>query len=251
MVFLEAVLRKKFPEFKVSATLEAKEGEFIALLGPSGSGKTTMLHLIAGLLSGNGSKISVKGRDLSSLPPEKRNFGMVFQEKLLFPHLNVFENVAFGLRMHGMDPSLAAGALKIMGLSKFSRRDISALSGGERQRVAIARAIAFRPRLLLLDEPLKELDAVMKEQIKVELKRLQRKLNITALYVTHDVEEAFYLSDRVYLIHNGKVLQYGSPIDVFSKPANAVVKKYFSPYILLKHAGKTMIARKTSIAATD
>ncbi|MEK6954103.1 MAG: ABC transporter ATP-binding protein [Candidatus Micrarchaeota archaeon] len=247
-MYFEASLQKKFNEFDLDMAITARKGEFISILGPSGSGKSTLLNMIAGLLEPNAGKILLDGADISSLPPERRNFGMVFQDKLLFPHMTVLENVQFGLKMHKMDLNLAKKALLAVGLEKFHSRGINSLSGGEKQRLAIARAIAYRPRLFLLDEPLKELDAVVKERIKIELKSLQKSLGITTIYVTHDVDEAFYLSDRVYLIHGGKIMQSGRPLDVFKKPANAFVKKYFSPYVLIKISGKSLLARKTSFS---
>ncbi|HLC47796.1 MAG TPA: ABC transporter ATP-binding protein [Candidatus Norongarragalinales archaeon] len=248
-MYFQAIVKKKFKEFAVDAAISASKGEFVSILGPSGSGKTTVLSLIAGLLDIDEGKILLDGRDLSMAPPEKRNFGMVFQDKLLFPHMSVLKNVEFGLRMHGMDLGMAKSSLKAVGMDGKMHRDVVSLSGGERQRVAIARAVAYSPDLLLLDEPLKELDAVVREGIKLELKRLQRELRMTALYVTHDVEEAFYLSDKVYLLHGGKVVQEGEPLEVFQHPANQFVRKYFSPYLLLKMKGKYLLARKTSFHA--
>ncbi|MFH0972292.1 MAG: ABC transporter ATP-binding protein [Candidatus Micrarchaeota archaeon] len=250
-MFLEAALNKKFPEFEVGVRIDASRGEFVTLLGPSGSGKTTILQMLAGIIPPNGSQILLDGKDVSNMPAEKRNFGMVFQEKLLFPHLNVFENVAFGLKMRKMDMKFADEALKAVGMEKFARRNINSLSGGERQRVAIARAIAYHPTLLLLDEPLKELDAVAKERIRQEMKNLQKQLKITTIYVTHDVEEAFYLSDRVYVLHAGRVMQEGTPLGIFKKPANEFVRRYFSPYLLIGAKGGFAIARKASIAFSN
>ncbi|MEK6843657.1 MAG: ATP-binding cassette domain-containing protein [Candidatus Micrarchaeota archaeon] len=231
----------------MDANISANKGEFICLLGKVGAGKTTMLQIISGLLESSESQVWVDGKNVSKLPADKRNFGYAFQEKLLFPHMNVLSNVEFGVRMHGMNKVKAMGALLAVGMERFANRDVGALSGGEAQRVAIARAIAYQPRLLLLDEPFKEIDGVAKEKIKIELKRLQKDLKITTILVTHDVEEAFYLSDKVYLLSNGLVLQEGKIEELMRKPANESVKRYFSPYMLIKHAGKDLIARKTSI----
>ncbi len=243
-MYLEARISKDFPEFRVDAKLSAGKGEFVTLLGPSGSGKTTILQMLAGILPPGGSRIFLNGKDVSDLPPEQRNFGMVFQDKLLFPHLDAFQNVAFGPRMRGMDLKCASDALRAVGMEKFGRRSINSLSGGEKQRIAIARALAYHPALLLLDEPLKELDAVVKEKIKVELKRLQQSLGITTIFVTHDVEEAFFLSDKVYILHDGRVVQEGRPLGIFQKPANGYVRRYFSPYLLVKTESGYVIARK-------
>ncbi|MFH1750382.1 MAG: ABC transporter ATP-binding protein [Candidatus Micrarchaeota archaeon] len=248
-MFLEAGFRKKFDEFMLDARIEAGKGEFVTLLGPSGSGKTTLLMLLAGLIPADEGTVVVSGRDVSKTPPEKRNFGVVFQEKILFPHLDVEGNVAFGVRMHGLGMDKARDALRILGLEEFARRNVDSLSGGEKQRVALARAIAYSPQLLLLDEPLKELDGFAKERIKLQLKELQSKLRITTIYVTHDVEEAFYLSDRLYLLHAGKIVQQGKPLDVFKHPANVFARRYFSPYSLLKVKGRQIIVRKTSYLA--
>ncbi len=248
-MYLKAKMQKKFEEFELDVELEARRGELVTLLGPSGSGKTSVLMLLAGLLPPDEARITIAGEDITNFPPEKRNFGMVFQEKLLFPHLNVFENVAFGVRMHGGSMADVRKALEAVGLEKFSRRSVRSLSGGEKQRVAIARAISYSPRLLLFDEPLKELDAVVKGKIKGELKHLQRRLRTTLIYVTHDVEEAFYLSDKIYLLHEGQVVQGGRPLSVFNNPANSFVKNYFSPYLLIKRRGSYFLGNKTALSA--
>ncbi|MBI5224462.1 ATP-binding cassette domain-containing protein [Candidatus Micrarchaeota archaeon] len=246
-MYLDCRIKKSFPELELNASISAKKGELVCLLGKVGAGKTTILQIISGLLESEGSQVWVDGKNVSQVPAEKRNFGFAFQEKLLFPHMNVLENAEFGVRMHGMKKEKAIEALEAVGIERLANREIGTLSGGEAQRAAIARAIAYQPRLLLLDEPFKEIDGVAKEKIKIELKRLQKDLKITTILVTHDVEEAFYLSDKVYLLSNGKVLQEGTIKELMRKPANEAVKGYFSPYMLIKHAGKDLIARKTSI----
>ena len=246
-MFLQARLEKKFPEFALDVALTAGQGEFVTILGPSGSGKTTALMLLAGLLEPDRGIIRIDGKDISGLPPEKRGFGVVFQEKLLFPHLSVFENAAFGLRVRNLSVQPAWRALDTVGIRHLAHRNVSSLSGGERQRAAIARAIAFGPRLLLLDEPLKELDAAVREKIKVELKRLQHSLGITTVYVTHDVEEAFFLSDKIVILHAGKSVQTGRPLAVFRHPRNRAVRDYFSPYGLVKIGGKQILLKKSAV----
>ncbi|MFH1200511.1 MAG: ABC transporter ATP-binding protein [Candidatus Micrarchaeota archaeon] len=246
-MYLQARLEKKFPEFELDVGLTARQGEFVTLLGPSGSGKTTALMMLAGLESLDNGFVRVGGADVSRLPPERRGFGIVFQEKLLFPHLSVLENAAFGLRVRGMPVDGAWRALDSVGMRHFAHRNVSSLSGGERQRVAIARAIAFGPKLLLLDEPLKELDAAVREKIKVELKRLQHKLGVTTVYVTHDVEEAFYLSDKVVILHDGKSVQSGKPLAVFRRPANRFAREFLSPYALARVGGRRTLVKRQSI----
>ncbi len=244
-MFLEARLEKRFPEFALGVALGARRGEFVTLLGPSGSGKTTALQIIAGLLYPDRGHVKIDGEDVTFMPPEKRGFGVVFQEKLLFPHLSVFENAAFGLRVRNLPVDAAWRALDSVGLRRLAQRNVASLSGGERQRVAVARAVAFGPRLLLLDEPLKELDAAVREKIKVELKRLQHSLGITTVYVTHDVEEAFYLSDKVIVLHDGKSIQSGKPLEVFRHPAGSFVKEFFSPYKMASVGGKSILLKKS------
>ncbi|MFH1107107.1 MAG: ABC transporter ATP-binding protein [Candidatus Micrarchaeota archaeon] len=246
-MFLEARLEKRFPEFALDVGLSARRGEFVTLLGPSGSGKSTVLMLLAGLVPLDKGFIRIDGADFARLPPERRGFGVVFQEKMLFPHLSVFENAAFGLRVRNMPVDAAWRALDSVGMRHLAHRSVASLSGGERQRAAVARAIAFGPRLLLLDEPLKELDAVVREKIKVELKRLQHRLGITTIYVTHDVEEAFFLSDRVVILHDGRSVQSGAPLAVFRRPADPFVREFFSPYRLEGIGGRQFLLKKSGV----
>lgn len=242
-MYFRAQLSKRFREFEVDVDLSASRGEFVTLLGPSGSGKSTILMLLAGLLKPDSGKIWLNGKDITQFPPEKRDFGVVFQDKLLFPHQSVLENAAFGLKVRGQSLSPVNDLLKSLGLLELSKRNVESLSGGEKQRVAIARALAYSPRLLLLDEPLKELDAAVKIAILKQLGQIRRKAPLTTFYVTHDVEEAFFLSDRIYVIHNGKTVQAGRPIDVFNKPKNRFVADYFSPYELVRKGKRLLIAR--------
>ena len=191
--------------------LDIHDKEFVTLLGPSGCGKTTTLRLIAGFLEPNSGKVLLKGEDITGVPPYKRPVNTVFQKYALFPHLNVFENVAFGLRLKKMDEETirrkVRNMLEVVGLKGFERRSISQMSGGQQQRVAIARSLVNEPEILLLDEPLGALDLKLRKEMQLELKRLQREMNITFIYVTHDQEEALTMSDTVVVMNGGKVQQ--------------------------------------------
>jgi ABC-type nitrate/sulfonate/bicarbonate transport system ATPase subunit len=196
-------------------------GEFFTMLGPSGCGKTTTLRMIAGLEKATSGDIEVDGRDLRSVPPERRNIGMVFQSYALFPHLTVFENVAYGLRLRGqsgheIDRRVAA-TLALLQLEAFSGRHPADLSGGQQQRVSIARALVYEPTMLLLDEPLANLDAKLRVMMREEIRALQRRLGITTLYVTHDQEEATAVSDRLAVFDGGRLIQAGTPEEIYSR----------------------------------
>src|SRR5688500_17374131 len=188
-------------------SLDVAEGEFVTLLGPSGCGKTTTLRMIAGFESVTDGRIILEDRDITNLRPQQRGIGMVFQNYALFPHLNVFENVAFGLRAQGVRRDASSkrvmSALDLVGLADLSKRRVQDLSGGQQQRVAVARAIAPEPRLILLDEPLSNLDAAMRERTRTELRMLLKRLGMTTVFVTHDQEEAFALSDRIAVMNKG------------------------------------------------
>jgi len=207
----------------ISFTLAANET--ICLLGPSGSGKSTLLRIIAGLENPECGKVCWDGRDLASFPAHRRSFGLVFQDYALFPHLSVFENVAFGLRMQNLPKGQIARrvdeSLTQVNLSSFASRNIAELSGGEQQRVALARALAPRPRLLMLDEPLGALDRILRERLLDELRGIIRATGIPAIYVTHDQEEAFGIADRVLLLHEGRIVRDGSPAEVWNEPRSA------------------------------
>ena len=203
--------------------LTVQSGEFISLLGPSGCGKTTLLRCIAGLETPSGGTIEIAGQDVTGLPPEKRQLGMMFQSYALFPHMSVVENVRFGLRMAGSKPKaeqkeLALRALEKVRMEHLADRMPAQLSGGQQQRVALARAIAFEPRVLLLDEPLSNLDARLREDMQIELKELHKNLDLTTVFVTHDQEEAMSLSDRVVLMNAGVIEQEGAPMDLYGTP---------------------------------
>jgi iron(III) transport system ATP-binding protein len=241
-------------------SISIERGEFFGLLGPSGCGKTTTLRIIAGLESPDGGHIEFDNRDITNLPAERRGFGMVFQNYALFPHLNVFENVAFGLRARNRvrsprvsnpdasglpdgrasDTALetisdkVARALDLVQLPGFDKRRVEELSGGQQQRVAIARAIAIEPALLLFDEPLSNLDVALREETRRELRGLVNRLNLTAVYVTHDQEEAFALCDRIAVMEAGRVLQVGAPRDLYDQPANLGIAKFLGRNNLIR-----------------
>ena len=211
-------------------TLDIARGEIVALLGPSGSGKTTMLRLLAGFetpdAGGGGGRIVVEGEDVTSMPPARRRFGMVFQHYALFPHLDVGENVAFGLRG---DPDAArktSEALRLVDLAGFERRKVQELSGGQQQRVALARALAPQPRVLLLDEPLSNLDPALRERTRRELRQLIKRVGITTVFVTHEQEEAFDLGDRVAVLSAGRLEQAGPPDELYERPATLFVATF-------------------------
>lgn len=206
------------------------QGEFFAFLGPSGCGKTTTLRLIAGLETPDAGTIHFDDRDVTALPPEKRNAAMVFQNYALFPHLNVFENVAFGLRARKLDKALIASrvdeALARVDLGGMARRKVTELSGGQQQRVALARALAVEPAILLLDEPLSNLDAELRYKTRDELAALQQRLGITAIYVTHDQEEALELAGRIAVLKDGVCHQIGTPGEILNAPATPFVESF-------------------------
>ena len=211
-------------------SLDVYRGEFLTILGPSGCGKTTILRLVAGFEGATSGLVSIDGQDVTDLPPERRNVNTVFQSYALFPHMNVFENVAFGLRVKGRPAGEIARkvgeTLRLVQLEGFDTRMVGKLSGGQQQRVAIARAIINRPLVLLLDEPLSALDYRLRKQMQLDLKHLQRKLGITFVLVTHDQEEAFSMSDRVVVMNNGHIEQIGTPVSVYEEPRNLYVARF-------------------------
>ncbi len=203
------------------------QGEFLVLLGPSGCGKTTTLRMIAGFVEPSSGRITLGGRDVTTLPPWKRNTGLVFQSYALFPHLTVEENVAFGLEMRKMPAgetrAAVAEALRLVRLEGYGERLPRQLSGGQQQRVALARALAFRPDVLLLDEPLSNLDAKLREEVRVEIRELQQKLGLTTVMVTHDQDEALSMADRLVVMAHGEVRQIGTQRDLYERPAGRFV----------------------------
>jgi len=225
-------LRKAFgPVVAVDdLSLDAAPGEFVALLGPSGCGKSTLLRMVAGLVEPDGGEIVLAGLDITRVAVHRRNLGLVFQSYALFPHMTVFENVAFGLRRRGVGPPelgpRVERMLELVRLGPLGARYPRELSGGQQQRVALARALVTEPRVLLLDEPLSNLDALLRDEMRVELKRLQERLGITMIFVTHDQAEALVLSDRVVVMEAGRVEQIGRPEEVYRRPATAFVARF-------------------------
>ena len=210
--------------------IEIEQGKFYTLLGPSGSGKTTILRAIAGFLDVSEGEVLFDGKRINNVPANQRKVNTVFQDYALFPHLNVFDNVAFGLRLHRMSKETiktkVTDALKMVRLQGYADREISELSGGQQQRVAIARAIVLEPQVLLLDEPLSALDAKLRKDMQYELRELQERLGITFLFVTHDQEEALALSDEIFVMNDGQVQQSGTPVDIYDEPVNHFVADF-------------------------
>jgi len=213
-------------------SLAVAPGEIVCLLGPSGSGKTTLLRIIAGLEQADSGEIFFGDQNLRDVPVHQRGLGMMFQDLALFPHKNVIDNIAFGLRMHAARISRDAiharvqETLELVGLAGFDKRDVNNLSGGEQQRVALARSLAPRPRLLLFDEPLGALDRILREQLIADLRTILKRIAMTALYVTHDQDEAFAIADRIAIIHDGRIAQIGTPAEIYRAPANAFVAQF-------------------------
>lgn len=210
--------------------LNIRDGEFVTLLGPSGCGKTTTLRIIGGFIKPDAGDVFFSGKRINDLPPHKRAVNTIFQKYALFPHLNVYDNVAFGMRVHGKKESEVKKTVKemleLVNLSGFSHRGIHQLSGGQQQRVAIARALANDPKILLLDEPLGALDLKLRKDMQVELKKIQQATGITFIFVTHDQEEALSMSDTVVVMDKGKIQQIGTPEDIYNEPVNAFVADF-------------------------
>jgi spermidine/putrescine transport system ATP-binding protein len=210
--------------------LSIKENEFLTLLGPSGCGKTTTLRIIAGFEEQDAGELLFNGADMSNLPPYKRQVNTVFQKYALFPHMNVYENIAFGLKIKKLSKSeindKVEKMLKLVSLEGFEKRNIESLSGGQQQRVAIARALVNEPKVLLLDEPLGALDLKLRKEMQLELKKIQKSLGITFIFVTHDQEEALTMSDKIVVMNKGKIQQMGTPEDIYNEPANSFVASF-------------------------
>lgn len=217
--------------------LSIEKNEFLTLLGPSGCGKTTTLKIIGGFETPDSGNVYFEEKCINDIPPYKRKLNTVFQKYALFPNMNVFENIAFGLRIKKTPSSEIQSAVKdvlhMVNLSGFEKRDISSLSGGQQQRVAIARAIVNKPDVLLLDEPLGALDLKLRKDMQIELKNIQKQLGITFIYVTHDQEEALTMSDTVVVMNNGLIQQIGSPVDIYNEPQNAFVADFIGESIII------------------
>lgn len=249
-----------------SVSFGVKEGEFLTLLGPSGCGKTTTLRLIAGLEEPSAGEIVVRGKVINHLPPHKRDTALVFQDYALFPHKTVYENIAFGLRRRripeGEIKRRVAEVLDMVQLPGVGSRMPHQLSGGQQQRVALARALVIRPSVLLLDEPLSNLDQKMREHMRIEMKNIQRQAGITFIYVTHDQEEAMVMSDRIALMREGRLIQIGKPEEVYFRPANRFVAEFIghsnfvgatieamtdSGVLVSTHGGQRLLIPKTNV----
>lgn len=241
-------LRKIFEENrgieKIDFSIE--KGELISLLGPSGCGKTTLLNIIGGFLKPDNGKIYLEDRDITDIPPEKRDVSTVFQSYALFPHMNVLENIKYGLKYKKLTKKeqneLALEYLKIVGLDGYEKKSIQELSGGQQQRVALARALVLYPKILLLDEPFSNLDAKLKISMREELKELQKNLKISMIFVTHDQEEALSISDKVVVMNNGRIEQIGTPEEIYYSPINDYVANFIGKSnFILKDGVKKLI----------
>ena len=217
-------------------SLEIQKGEIVSILGPSGSGKTTLLNLILGLTDADGGKIVYDGDDLTKTPMEERGFNIVFQDYALFPHLSAYKNITYGLRNK---PDISSKEeveelINLLGLRDHLEKRIDQLSGGQKQRVALARTMVMKPKILLLDEPLSALDGVIKESIKDRIKTIAKEYNLTTIIVTHDPEEALTLSDRVLIVNEGTISQYGRPEEIINRPGNSFVKEFILNQLEIK-----------------
>lgn len=244
-------LNKQFGDFVAvrDMSLDVQRGEFVSLLGPSGCGKTTTLQMVAGLLPQTSGRIVLDGKDMSETPPDKRGLGIVFQSYALFPHMTATENVAFGLEMRGVPKverlARAYAALEQVKLGQFADRHPKDMSGGQRQRVALARALVIEPPLLLLDEPLSNLDAKLREEMRIELRLLQQDIGVTTILVTHDQEEALSMSDRIVVMKQGDVSQIAAPLDLYERPSNTFVSDFVGKTNLL--SGRVSDPNKVSV----
>ncbi|TVR91211.1 MAG: ABC transporter ATP-binding protein [Spirochaetaceae bacterium] len=238
------------PDNRVTAvedmTLEIQEGEMVTFLGPSGCGKTTTLRIVSGFEAPNSGTVWIGGKEVSHLPPNKRDTSMVFQSYAIFPHLSVGQNIGFGPELRGMNKKQIKDAvmevMEVMNLTDLYHRSPDQLSGGQQQRVALARAVINRPKVLLFDEPLSNLDAKLREQMRLEIRRIQKTFGITSIYVTHDQSEAMTVSDRIVVMDKGRVMQVGTPFEIYSRPAN---------YFVADFIGRVNFIPCTVVGATD
>ena len=246
-------IEKSFDGEKIlkNISLDIGRGEFITLLGSSGCGKTTTIRIIAGLETPDGGKVVLNGKDITALAPEKRDVNTVFQNYALFPHMNVEKNIGYGLRLKKMPQNEikneVKNALSLVQLEGFEKRNPSQLSGGQKQRVAIARAVVNKPSVLLLDEPLGALDLMLRRQMQTELKKLQKALGITFIYITHDQEEALNMSSRIVVMRNGKIEQTGTPSEVYDTPKTAFVAEFVGGANLYKEGEKIFAIRSEHV----
>jgi putative spermidine/putrescine transport system ATP-binding protein len=250
-------LTKRYGDFAAvdAVDLDVAQGEFFTLLGPSGSGKTTTLRLIAGFAIPDGGTVELRGRDVTGLPPYARDVNTVFQDYALFPHMSIGDNVEYGLRIAKVPRDerrrRAAEALELVRLPGHEKRSPAQLSGGQRQRVALARAVVNRPKVLLLDEPLGALDLKLRQEMQVELKRIQGDVGITFVYVTHDQEEALTMSDRLAVFNRGRIEQVGPPAEVYERPVNAFVAGFVGVSNLLERGGRRFTVRPEKVRLVE
>lgn len=231
-------VRKSYDNVEVLKNIDLKigKGEIVSILGPSGCGKTTLLNLILGLTNVTGGRIVFDGEDITHMPMEKRGFNIVFQDYALFPNLTVYENIVYGLRNK---PNISTSQevqdlINLLGLSEHLNKNIEELSGGQKQRTALARTLVMKPKILLLDEPLSALDGVIKESIKQKIKQIARDFKLTTIIVTHDPEEALTLSDKVLIVNQGQIAQFGKPEEIIKKPADEFVRKFILKQLEIK-----------------
>ena len=250
MVRLET-LGKSYPEFDMELDLTVESGELVSILGPSGSGKTTTLRLIAGFEAPDRGRILVSDRDVTALRPAQRKFGYVFQDYTLFPHMDVAGNIGYALRIRRWDADAIERRvdelLELMELPGYGRRRVDTLSGGERQRVAIARALAVDPVLLMLDEPFSSIDEVLRRDLRREIVRLQKELGITVLFVTHSRQEALSISDRVAVLRQGRLIQYGAPVELYRRPVDEFVAGFVGEIAYVEIDGRRVAARPEEV----
>jgi len=232
--------------------LDITNGQITSLLGPSGSGKTTILRLLAGFIEPQDGQIYIGNEDITNIPPEKRNFGMIFQNYALFQNMNVRENIEYGLKLRKYNKQVikekVTRILELVKMTKFSERHVTELSGGQQQRVAIARALVIEPSMLLMDEPLSNLDASLRQEMRQEIRAIQKELGITTLFITHDQQEALEISDQIAIVDQGKIIQIGSPYEIYKKPMSLNVAEKFG------YMNKLTIKQKEaflSIGASD
>jgi ABC-type Fe3+/spermidine/putrescine transport system ATPase subunit len=248
-------VRKTYPEFDMSIDFRIREGELVSILGPSGSGKTTTLRLIAGFERPDAGRIAIDDRDVTDLSPAERQIGYVFQDYTLFPHMNVAENVGYGLRIrHRPAPEIRTKVrelLELVDLPGYEERNVRTLSGGERQRVAIARALAVDPVLLLLDEPFSSIDEVLRRDLRDEIVRLQKRLGITVVFVTHSRQEALAISDRVAVLKDGQIVQYETAEELYRSPQNAFVASFVGEANLFDQGRRVLRPEELTLLGPD
>jgi ABC-type Fe3+/spermidine/putrescine transport system ATPase subunit len=244
-------LQKSYPEFDIELDLDVEAGELVSILGPSGSGKTTTLRLIAGFETPDSGRVIVNGRDVTDLRPAERGIGYVFQDYTLFPHMNVAQNIGYGLRIRSVDQSRIDARVRelldLMDLPGYEARRVDTLSGGERQRVAIARALAVDPILLMLDEPFSSIDEVLRRDLRREIVRLQRELGITVVFVTHSRQEALSISDRVAILRDGRLVQYADPVTLYREPADEFVAGFAGEVSYVTVNGRRLALRPEDV----